>query len=127
MEQVVVDSDLIIDFLRTRKGFFVDLLKLQTEGKIEFFIASVTVFELFSGQSTVGEENELLDLISKLKVISFDADIARLAGEINRNSQYILKLADLAIGATTLFLNAELATKNQKHFSQIPKLKFFKF
>ncbi len=126
MEQVVIDSDLIIDFLRTRKGFFVDLLKLQTEGKIELFIASVTVFELFSGQSAIGEENELLDLVSKLKVVSFDADIAKLAGEINRNSQYVLKLADLAIGTTTLFLNAELATKNKKHFSQIPKLKFFK-
>lgn len=127
MEQVVIDSDLIIDFLRTRKGFFVDLLKLQSEGKIELFIASVTVFELFSGQSAAGEENELLKLVSKLKVVSFDADIARLAGEINRNSQYILKLADLAIGVTTLSLNAQLATKNQKHFSKIPKLKFFKF
>lgn len=127
MGQVVVDSDLIIDFLRTRKGFFVDLLKLQSEGKIDLFVSSVTVFELFSGQSAAGEENELLDLVYKLKVVSFDSGIARLAGEINRNSQYVLKLADLAIGATTLFLNAELATKNKKHFSQIPKLKFFKF
>ncbi|MBI4099814.1 PIN domain-containing protein, partial [Candidatus Microgenomates bacterium] len=79
----------------------------------------------FGGKSAAGEETELSELISKLKVVLFDIPIAKLAGELNRKLKYSLKLADLAIGATCLNLNAKLATKNQRHFQKIPKLKFF--
>lgn len=126
MEKVVVDTDVIIDFFRTREGLLVKLLKLQEKEKIGLFMASVSVFELFGGQSSVGQERELLEFVSKLQVVALDTEIAKLAGEINRDSKYSLKLADLAIGATTITLEAVLATKNKKRFQKIPGLNFFK-
>ena len=69
MEKVVVDSDILIDFFRASKGFFPQLLYLQEEGKIELYISSITVFELFSGSSSRREEKLLMETISNFRVI----------------------------------------------------------
>ena len=125
MEQIVLDTDIIIDFLRTGKGLFFDLLELQGRNKVELFITAASIYELFSGQSSKTTADDLADVLSKLHFIPFDFNNARLAGEINRDLNYSLKFADLIIAVASLNLNMRLATKNKKHFTHIPKLKFY--
>lgn len=127
MEQIVVDTNIIIDFLRLGKGYFEELVHLQEAGQVELIISSVTVFELFSGQSSKKTEEVLTEMITKIKVVPFDGAVAKLAGELNRDGNFFSGLADLIVGATALYSEAKLATNNQKHFCGLPGLRFFKY
>ncbi|OGG14837.1 hypothetical protein A2773_07095 [Candidatus Gottesmanbacteria bacterium RIFCSPHIGHO2_01_FULL_39_10] len=126
MEKVVVDSDILIDFFRASKGFFPQLLYLQEEGKIELYISSITVFELFSGSSSRREEKLLMETISNFRVIAFDGEIAKLAGEKRRDEKLTNPIADFIIGITSIYLQAEIATRNKDHFKGIKGINFFK-
>lgn len=54
-------------------------------------------------------------------------EIAKILGRILRQKTYPpgASLADLIIAATTIYLNAKLATNNKTGFKDIPDLKFF--
>lgn len=125
MQKVVVDSNIIIDYLRTSIGWLPELLSLQTQGKIEIYISSITVFELFAGNSSKKDESKILELVSSLKMIAFDEKLAKFAGELTRNWKLSLPLADFIIASTALFIQAQVATRNKNHFKVVPKLKFF--
>lgn len=125
MERVVVDSDVFIDLFRTGKGLFPQLLHLQEEGKIELYLSSITVLELFSGASSIKEEDLLMETISNFKMVSFDAELARFAGEKRRDGNLITPIADFIIGITSVYLEARLATRNRDDFKGIKGIKFF--
>lgn len=125
MEKVVVDSNIIIDYLRSSKGWLPGLLSLQAKGEIEIYISSITVFELFAGSSSKKDEAKILELASGFKIISFDEKLAKFAGELTRNWKLSLPLADFIIASTALFIQAQVATRNKNHFKVVPKLKFF--
>lgn len=126
MEKVVVDSDIIIDYLRTDKGLFPQLNNLQLQGKIEVYISSVTVFELFSGSSAKRDEKYIFKLLANIKVITFDTELAKFAGEERRGKKLTVPLSDFIIGITSIFLKADLATRNRDHFRGIRGIKFFR-
>lgn len=125
MQKVVIDSDVIIDYLRTSKGWLPDLLFLQVQGKIEIYISSITVFELFAGSSSKKDESKILELVSSLKVVVFDGELAKFAGEVTRDSKLSLPLADFIIASTALFIEAQVATRNKNHFKGVPKIRFY--
>lgn len=125
MQRIFLDSDIIIDFLKMGQGMFPQIVTLQAVGKIEMYISSVTVFELFSGASAKRDESKILELISNLKTIPFDEHLAKFAGEIRRDKKLSIALADFFIAATSLFIGAHLATRNREHFKGIKGLKFF--
>ncbi len=121
----MVDSDILIDFLRTNSGLFPKLLELQLSGKIEIYFSSVTVMEIFAGESSKWVKKELLELFSNFTIISFDRDLAMFAGEFKRGKKLTISLADYIIAMATRNLGAYLATRNISHFSEIYDLKFF--
>lgn len=122
----MLDTDIIIDFLRIKKGLLQTLFKLQKAGKIEVYLSSVSIFELFAGQSSKRDNEYILSLISTLEVISFDHNIAKLAGEIKRDHKLSIALADFFIGVTSIYLGAKIATRNKDHFRGIKGIRFFK-
>lgn len=124
-ENVLVDTDIIIDFFRTGQGLLPHLIKLQETGKIEIYISSITVFELFSGQSSKSDKEKILKLIESFKIIPFDPVLAQFTGELNRDLRVHVSLADFIIGTTSLYLNATLATRNKRHFRDIGKIRFY--
>lgn len=126
MEKVVIDSDIIIDYLRTDKGLFPLLSKLQFAGKIEMYLSSVSVFELFSGNSAKKDEEIILKLLANMKIVTFDIELAKFAGELRRDKKPIIQLADFIIGVTSVFIRASLVTRNKDHFRGIKWIKFFK-
>lgn len=126
MEKVVVDTDIIIDFLRTNKGLLPQLRDLQEKELLEIYITSVTIMELFAGDMRKTQEKMLVDLLINFKVIPFDEEIARFAGEEKRGKKLQIQLSDFIIGITCTYFKAELATRNQAHFRGIKGIKFFK-
>jgi predicted nucleic acid-binding protein len=125
VEKVVLDSDIIIDYLRTGKGRYEELLKLQLAEKIQLYLSSVTVMELFAGKMDNDTEKLLTELVNNFIIIPFDKTLAKFTGLAKNGKKIDIPLADFIIAQTAIFLEAKLATRNAKDFRQIPSLKFY--
>ena len=123
--KILLDSDILIDYLRIKTGPLPSFLDLQKNGEAKLFISAVSIMEIFTGKSAGEIADELESFITSFQVVSFDKEIARFAGEIERNHKLKLPVSDFIIGVTSLRLKAQLATRNKKHFQGIPGLKFF--
>jgi predicted nucleic acid-binding protein len=124
MTKILVDSDIIIDFLRTGSGTLPRFLEGQRDGKFELYLSSVTILELFAGKSSKSIAGKLLELIDGFIVIPIGTELAVFAGELKRDHKISVTLADLFVGATSVFVGAKLATRNRRHYQGIPKLRF---
>lgn len=125
MTKILVNTDVVIDYLRTKNSALPDLLKLQVQKKVELYISSITILEIFAGKTSKKQTSYLQQLISGFKVMYVTAELAQFAGELKRDYNLLTAFADLIIGASTLYINAQLATRNRQHFQAIPRLKFF--
>lgn len=78
-----------------------------------------------TGRSTKDSQKEqyLLATISPLKILPYGYETAKLAGEIARDLDRPIELADAAIAATAILNGCELATLNVKDFAGIDKLR----
>lgn len=126
---VILDTNIIIDQIRQRPGKSTVLKSLlKRVGHKSLAISSVSIQELYTGQSTRHPHNKgiLLQTLKVIKVFSLTPSIARITGELMRDSTGKLQFADAAIAATALYHQAELATLNTKDFSEIPHLKLFR-
>ena len=119
----VIDTDIFIDFLRgygpSKKWF----AALDWESVL---FSAVTEAELLSGADcnhpvTFKKTLAILQLALKIPVTN---EVARKAGEIRRI--YHLSLMDSFIAATALLNNAQLFTRNSKHFENVEGLDFRK-
>lgn len=125
-KKLVLDSDVIVDVLRTGGGLIEQVTKEAVAGKAEIYVSSVTVLELWAGESAVKQVELIESILNNLLVIPVDHQLARYVGEMKRNRKLQLQLADLIIGATAVWIKGELVTKNKKDFSQVPGIKFWK-
>ena len=127
---VILDTNIIIDHIRQKKGAETALKKIvRTIPKEAFFISIITIQELYEGKSTKGEEEDryLLATIAPLKILPYSYETAKLAGEIARDSGKPLEFPDAAIAATAIINNCELFTLNKKDFQTIKDLRLFSF
>lgn len=127
---VILDTNLIIDHLRQ--------VNMKQETKLIQFareyhqeqlgISMISVQELYEGKSVSIQQGEqqLLAIISSLKIFSYTLEIAKKAGEIARELSQPIEFADVAIAATCIVNHAGLATLNEKHFLKIPQLQLVK-
>ena len=127
MQKVVLDSDIIIDHLRDYGNVLQTLLVFASQKKLQLYIPTVVVTELFSGKETKKQErlSSLKKLLEKFEWISSDKEISEVAGFLMRDYSPI-KLGDAIVAATALSLNAKLATRNKKDFQDIKGLRIFK-
>ena len=126
---VILDTNIIIDHLRTREKESSLVLLLKTRSKDEFAISILTIQELYEGKSTRNEnlEQKLLATISPLKILPYTFDVAQLAGQIARDEKPSIELADAAIAATAIINGSLLFTLNKKDFRGIKNLELFSF
>jgi predicted nucleic acid-binding protein len=122
---LVLDTSIIIDYLRNGKegvAFF------QEEGvDVAFYIPTIVIFELLSGQSTKDPEklkliNEFLRFFTR---IDLTESIAERAGEIYRDISKTLQVPDYVVAASALEIGGTVVTLNKKHFAQITHLKLY--
>ena len=126
---VIIDTNIIIDHLRQTSDQS-KLVKLLEENDTETFgISVISVQELYEGQSTKNEEKELhlLSTLSSFKILSYNIEVAQLAGKIARDSNVPVDFADASIAATAIINEAQLATLNTKHFEDLSDLQLFDF
>lgn len=114
MKNVLVDTDILINFLRgreTAKKFLALLLEDAT-----IYCSVITVAEIYSGmkEQEKGKTGELLD---SLNVIDVNREIAEKAGRYKREGKsQSLELDDCLIAASAYIKGAVLATGNERHY-----------
>lgn len=125
--KLVVDTSVLIDHLRGGKILQQILDQLSEDD--ELFISSIVFFELFSGKSSAKKlvAAKIYNLVKNFQKIELDDDIARRAGELNRDVTAKLEVPDYIIAASALNIGAAVLTLNQKHFRQIPHLPLYPF
>jgi len=127
MKKVVLDTSIIIDFLRTKQGLFSELALLEKTGSTLLYLPTVAVLELWKGNSMDihDVESSVERILQVTRDIPLSKQLAKKAGELIRKDT-VSDFVDSVIAASTLYLEAELATLNQKHFAKVKGLKIFK-
>lgn len=124
MNSILVDSSVIVDFLRVKKKESTLLQKLVSQN-FKLSASIITHTELFAGKS-VWEKKQALDeletLFSGIQILNLDEDLSKKAGEIR--AKYELDLFDAIIAATAIFYHLRLATLDIKDFRKIKEIKF---
>lgn len=123
MEKILIDTDVIIDFLRGYrkriKGIFRDI----ENKKIKAYITWVNVVEIYSGIDFEEKEAIIKELFSLFEILSQDWKSVKLAGKLRRN--YGLGLADAIIASLVITHGLKLFTFNKKDFKKIREIKLY--
>jgi predicted nucleic acid-binding protein len=122
-EIVLVDSTLIIDFLRKKRKSKAILFHLLNE--LPCSISIITEFEVRVGINTEFQQNEYDALAKDFEVFVIDKSCIDMAIEIFldlKKHNALIGFEDLLIGATAVSRSLHLATLNRKHFERIPGL-----
>ncbi len=124
MKKILLDTSVVIDFLRRPDKENSLFYKLADEN---LAISIITHSELYAGKS-IWEKNEVRKTVeqtlSGLNIIALTPDISQKAGYIKAHAQGI-SLIDAIIAASAIINNLELATLNVKDFQGIKSLTLF--
>lgn len=125
--KLVIDTSILIDYLRNGPvgvRFFEEIRQETT-----FFLPTVVIFELFSGQSTqnVHAVEKIERFIAYFQRIELTEKIAKRAGGIYRDTVKTLDVPDYIIAASAFEIGGTVVTINRKHFEQIPGLSLYRF
>jgi len=114
MKNTLVDTDILIHFLRGRREAKDFLSSLLDRSRI--FCSAITVAEIFAGIRP-GEEEKTRALIDNLEVLDVTREIAEKAGYYKGTIRsQSLELGDCLIAATAFVHRSVLATGNGKHY-----------
>lgn len=121
---VVIDTSVVIDHIR-QKGKISIFDEFAKNSQDSLALSLISIQELYEGKSTRDEEieGEIISLINSLEVLPYEFENAKLAGEIARDSDRSIELADAAIAAAAVLNKASLFTLNRKDFKGIKGLK----
>ncbi len=120
MSKILVDTDVLIDYLRGRD----EAVALITSTNHTFLISSLTVAELYAGIKGDDEEKTLEEFLGTLTVISVTSSLAKAAGRYRKQymKSHSVGLADAVIAATAMQEGALLKTLNIKHYPMMEGL-----
>lgn len=123
MEEIkpfLIDSDVLIDFLRGRQEAKDFLVNACQERRL--LISSINLMEVYSGKDVKDENKRKVidDFLNSFEIVDFNQEIAKNAGLIRANGG--LPFADAIVGASALGIGAILVTRNVKHFIGIENL-----
>lgn len=114
MKNIVLDTDILINFLRgqeTARDFLSSLVDEAT-----LYCSVITVAEIFAGMSE-HERKKTEELLDSFNLIEITKEIAEKAGNYkNRIKSQTLELNDCLIAASAQSIGAILATENIKHY-----------
>lgn len=119
----LLDTSVIVDHLRGTEEA-VALLTGVTGSGGRFLASEVTRFELLAGVRN-GEEPALEMFFRVVERAPVDEQVSRLAGDPARKfrrSHRRIDVADCLVAATALLLDADLLTRNVRHFPMFPDL-----
>lgn len=117
---VLIDSDVLIDYLRGQADAIVYLESVTDR----LVISAITVAELFAGVREGTERQALEAFLSAFEIVAVDQAISQRGGLYRRDlgKSHGVGLADALIAATAEVLGATLVTLNQKHFPMLTRV-----
>ena len=127
---VVLDTNILIDSLRLG-GMTPTLTKISDNfHSYDIFVSTISIQELYVGESTFrgGIPKSIDALVHAFTIVNYTEEQAKIAGKLMRDAKRVgltHTFTDMAIAACAIFLNAQLATSNIKHFKDIPNLRLF--
>ena len=118
---IVLDTDVLVDFLRGRSK----AVAFVNAHSARIILSSIVVAELYAGVKGDAEQAALDDFVSLFRVASVNAEIAKAGGLYKRNygKSHGVGLADAILAATAEIENAELKTLNIKHYPMLEGLR----
>ena len=124
MAEILLDSDVIIAWLRGYDPFSELIPKLLEEGNVMTW-TPVSVAEIFAG-ARKGEENQLESLFLVLEALTLPPEIGRKAGHYLSaySRSHGVELGDALIAAAAYFNSIPLWTLNKKHYP-MKDIRFF--
>lgn len=119
-ERLLIDSDVIIDYLRGQADAVAYIEGLSAPQ----VISVITIAELYSGVREGHERDQLDRFVAVFEVSPLDLDIAVKGGLFHREyaKSHGVGLSDALIAATAEIRQATLVTLNKKHFPMLTKV-----
>ncbi len=121
--QVVVDTDVIIDWLRRIEPQRTVFRRLFEENRV--FLTTVSAYELRVGSELTRGQVSLEPLFEPDRTLSFDLLAAVEAGKIEtelRGRRQEIGPGDTLIAGICLSRDLAILTRNHGHFSRVPGL-----
>jgi predicted nucleic acid-binding protein len=114
---VLVDSDVLIEVSRGRDQDILAKWEELARSEHRVLYSPVTAAELWAG-ARPREHEPLSNLFRALLCVPIDGETGRLAGDYLRDyrKSHSVELGDALIAATAVLNNAELWTRNRRHF-----------
>ena len=118
---ILVDTDVLIDFLRGNDK----AIAFIEEFSPHIILSPIVVAELYAGVKGSHELSILNNFVSLFRVVPIDTELAKSGGLYKRDfaKSHGVGLADALLAATAIKENAELKTLNVKHYPMIKRLK----
>ena len=114
MKTVLVDTDILIDFLRGKEKAREFIVSLA--GDADIICSAITVAEIHAGMKEQ-ERIKTQELLDSLTIIDVTREIAEKAGAYRRTIRsHALELDDCLIAASAYLKRSTLATGNSKHY-----------
>ena len=125
MTAVLVDSDILIEVSRGRSTDIVSKWMDLSNSDVEVLYSPVSVAELWAG-ARPNEHEALNNLFRALICAPIDEETGHQAGDYLRQFRrsHRIEIADALIAAAAVMNNAELWTRNRKHYP-MKELLFF--
>ncbi|WP_028325153.1 type II toxin-antitoxin system VapC family toxin [Desulfatirhabdium butyrativorans] len=126
MENILIDTDIVIEYLRNKDKSSTDLIKLMQDH--DLFLSSITEFELYLGAKTASHQKDLEMIFSEVDVIPFDFGCGKIAADIWKDIQsrhQHLEIKDIFIASIAIRNGIWLHTFNKKHFLGIENLQLW--
>ena len=128
VSRVIVDTDVVVDYLRGRQPGGSLYSKWRKKAKV--VLTSVVAFELLLGAKLSSKRDERLSEVQSLldqhEISSFDADAAHVASDIGtelRKKGQTMEVRDLLNASICVARNMPMLTKNRSHYERVPALR----
>ena len=117
MAQILIDTDVLIDYLRDRADAVTYLESLSPP----LSVSAITVAKLYAGVRDGAERTKLDTFVNSFQVVAVDDEIAVRADIIRRDfgKSHGTGLADAVVAATAEAQQNDLVTLNSKHFQML--------
>lgn len=122
MKKLLIDTSIIIDFLRQKEKISTPLYKLLAN---DLYTSIVTHTEVCSGKSVWDKKEAMEDvakLFSGITILPLIVEISQTAGRI-KAYYHDSSILDCIIAATALYHGLDLVTLNVKDFRKITGIK----
>ena len=119
-KRILLDTDVVVDFLRGHNRAVAYLNNHLNE----IILSSIVVAELYAGIRD-DEQERLDEFVSLFPVLPITPEIAKAGGLLKHDyhRSHGVGLADALMAATAIINNAELKTLNRKHYPMLNGLK----